>query len=58
MISAQKLQPTPRMQWVARRRREEMPGWNRITITLSAKALEVLDYVRYAQDSSASVREG
>jgi hypothetical protein len=42
------------MQWAIKRRREQRRNWSRITITLSAKALEVVDYVRYAQDSSAS----
>jgi len=42
------------MQWAAKRRREERRTWSRLTITLSSKALEILDYVRNAQDSSAS----
>jgi hypothetical protein len=42
------------MQWVALRKREHKARWIRISITLSAKALEFLDYVRDAQDSSAS----
>jgi hypothetical protein len=41
------------MQWTAHRRREERRSWSKITITLSAKAREILDYVRNAQDSSA-----
>jgi hypothetical protein len=42
------------MQWAAMRRRQRRASWIRITITLSAKALEILGYVRNAQNSSAS----
>jgi len=42
------------MRWVAKQRRERMASWPRFTITLTDRAREFLDYVRNAQDSSAS----
>ena len=54
MYAARRPDQSARGKWFAKKERERRKTFARISITLSAKALEVVDYVRDVQDSSAS----
>ena len=54
MYAASRPYQSARSKWFAKKERERRKSFVRMSITLSAKALEVVDYVRDVQESSAS----
>jgi hypothetical protein len=55
MLSARQIRQSARFTWAAKRARERRASWKRISVTLTIKALEIIDYVRDIQESSASL---
>ena len=54
MYAASRPYQSAHSKWFAKKERERRKSFIRMSITLSAKALEVVDYVRDVQESSAS----
>ena len=55
MLSTRQIRRSARFTWAAKRARERRASWKRISITLTVKALEIVDYLRNVQESSASL---
>jgi hypothetical protein len=55
MLSIRQIRQSARFTWAAKRARERRASWKRISITLTVKAREIIDYVRDIQESSASL---